>query len=216
MYCHSQPEYPSLVDVCLEITAGVGMIFILRWLWWRINAWSELSSYAVGLIAAILVNIRFGQMLLMKIALFFTPVSKAAGIEHFFLHKMDGLSGFPFRMTFLAIFTTTVCLVITLLTPPCETEHMVRFYKKIKLVGPGWRKIRKIAGPVELEPGQIPFEWSTIITGAILFYGIFFGLGRLSLGYYKSGTTSLLIAVISGFYLWKKLKSYDVLGSKNK
>ena len=199
-----------------EITAGVGMIFILRWLWWRINAWSELSSYAVGLIAAILVNIKFGQMLLMKIALFFTPVSMAAGIEHFFLHKIDGLSGFPFRMTFLAIFTTTVCLAITFLTRPCETEHLVRFYKKIKLVGPGWRKIRKITGPVELEPGQIPFRWSTIIAGAVLFYGIFFGLGRLSLGYYKSGTTSLLIAVISGFYLWKRLKSYDVLGSKNK
>ncbi len=199
-----------------EITAGVGMIFILRWLWWRINAWSELSSYVVGIIAATLVNVKFGQMILMKIILFFVPASRAARIEQFFLHEINGLSGFPFRMTFLAIFTTTLCLVITLLTAPCETDHLVSFYKRVKPVGPGWRKISKIAGPVELEPGQIPFEWSTIIAGAILFYGIFFTLGRLPLGYHKSGTTSLLIAVISGFYLWKRLKSHDVPGSKNR
>jgi hypothetical protein len=145
----------------------------------------------------------------MKIALFFTPVSMAAGIEHFFLHKIEGLSGFPFRMTFLAIFTTTVCLVITFLTRPCETEHLVRFYKKIKLVGPGWRKIRKITGPVELEPGQIPFRWSTIIAGAVLFYGIFFTLGKLPFGYYRSGFVGLALAVVSGIYLWKKLKVFD-------
>jgi len=192
-----------------EISAGAGLIFILRWLWWRINAWSELSSYVVGLIAAILVNVRFGQMLLMKIALFFAPVSRAAGIEHFFLHEIDGMSGFPFRMTFLAVFSTTLCLVITLLTAPCETEHLVRFYKRVKLVGPGWRKIKKIAGPVELEPGQIPFRWSTIIAGAVLFYGIFFTLGKLPFGYYREGSVGLVLAVVSGIYLWKKLKVFD-------
>jgi SSS family solute:Na+ symporter len=192
-----------------EITAGVGMIFILRWLWWRINAWSELSSYGVGLIAAILVNIKFGQMLLMKIALFFAPAGRAAGIEDFFMNRISGFGGFPFRMTVLAIFSTTMCLLITLLTPPCETEHLVGFYKKIKLVGPGWRKIKKLAGPVELGPGQIPFRWSTVIAGAMLFYGIFFTLGRLPFGYYKSGLVGLVSAVAGGIYLWKKLSAYD-------
>ena len=77
-------------------------------------------------------------------------------------------------------------------------------------MGPGWRKIRKIAGPFELEAGQIPFKWSTAAVGAILFYTTFFALGRLPLGYYKSGLVCLAIAVISGIYLWKELKTFDI------
>ena len=83
-------------------------------------------------------------------------------------------------------------------------------------IGPGWEKIRKITGTVTLRSGQVPFEWVTLVVGAILFYATFFGLGRLGLGYYKSGAASLVIAVIAGVYLWKRLKPYDVPTTEDK
>ena len=199
----------TLSMLTFEIAAGVGMIFILRWLWWRINAWSELSSYLVGIIGAILVNISSGQQLLMKITLMFTPENKTGIVENFFTNEINGMSGFPFRMTFLAVFSTTICLIITLLTKPCEQEHLVAFYKKIKPPRIGWKKISEVAGPVELEAGQIPFQWSTLAIGAVMFYSTFFALGRLPFGYYKSGILSLAIAVVSGVSLWKKLRQVD-------
>ena len=202
--------------LAFEIAAGVGLIFMLRWLWWRINAWSELSSYVAGIIGAILVNIKFGQMVLMNITLFFAPADKSAAIHNFFLNEINGMSGFPFRMIFLAIFSTVICLTVTLLTPSCEIEHLVRFYKRVMPIGPGWEKIRKITGTVTLRSGQVPFEWVTLVVGAILFYATFFGLGRLGLGYYKSGAASLVIAVIAGVYLWKRLKPYDVPTTEDK
>jgi SSS family solute:Na+ symporter len=179
-------------------------------LWWRINAWSELSSYVAGLIGAILVNVKFGQILLMKITLLVAPAYKASAIQDFFNNKISGMSGFPFRMTFLALFSTTIALIVTFLTRPCETEHLVRFYKRIKPVGPGWRSIKRIAGSFELEAGQVPFKWSTVAVGAILFYSTFFALGKLPLGYYKTGLVCFAIAVISGIYLWKELKAFDI------
>lgn len=196
----------TLSMLTFEIAAGVGMIFILRWLWWRINAWSELSSYFVGIIGVVLVNISHGQHFLMKITLMFTPEDKTDLIKRFFTTDINGMSGFPFRMTFLAVFSTTVCMVITLLTKPCQTEHLAAFYKRVKPPGIGWKKIRAITGPVELESDQIQFQWYTLITGAVMFYSAFYALGQLPFGHYKSGIFSLVVASVSGMLIWKKIR----------
>ncbi len=199
-------EILVLSMLIVEITAGVGMIFILRWLWWRINAWSELTSYMTGLTGAFLIKTKIGKTILMQIALFLAPQSKASGIRNFFTETMNGIGGFPFRMIFLALFTTVICLVVTLLTKPCETDHLIRFYKKIKPPGPGWRKIHNIAGPLAYEKGQIKFKVSTVLVGAVFFYAVFFALGKLPLGYYNTGIIALLISILSGMYLWKTMK----------
>jgi len=196
----------TLSMLAFEIAGGVGLIFMLRWLWWRINAWSELSSYIVGIIGAILVNIKFGQMLLMKFILLFTPDSKAAVIQNFFMNELGGPNGFPFRMIFLASFTTVICLIVTFLTAPTETEHLVRFYKRVKPSGPGWRRITKIAGPNEFGEGEIRFEWSTIIIGMGMFWSIFFGMARFSLGNVITSAVAFAVAGVLGVCLWKKLR----------
>ena len=191
-----------------EIAAGVGMIFILRWLWWRINAWSEISSYFAGIIGAILVNVKFGHMVLMRITLLLTPEGKTEAVQNFFTNTIGTMSGFPFRMTFLALFSTTISLIVTFLTKPDEIEHLAKFYSKIKPPGAGWNKIRKIAGSFKLEPDQVQFKWSNLLIGAIFFYSAFFSLGKLPLGYYRSSLVGLAIAVVSGIYLWRRLKAH--------
>lgn len=195
-----------------EIAAGVGMIFILRWLWWRINAWAEISSYFAGIIGAILVNIKCGQMILMRITLLFTPEGKTEAVQNFFTNTIGTMSGFPFRMTFLALFSTIISLMVTFLTKPDETEHLAKFYTKVKPPGIGWRRIQKITEPFNLESNQVQFKWSNLLIGAIFFYSAFFSFGKLPLGYYKSGLVALAIAFTSGIYLWRRLNVYK---SKN-
>jgi SSS family solute:Na+ symporter len=191
-----------------EIAAGVGMIFILRWLWWRINAWSEISSYFAGIIGAILVNIKFGHMILMRISLLFTPEGKTEAVRNFFTNTIGTMSGFPFRMTFLALFSTIISLIVTFLTKPDKIEHLAKFYIKVKPPGAGWRKIQEITAPFSFESDQIQFKWSNLLIGAIFFYSAFFSLGKLPLGYYRSGFVGLAIAIVSGIYLWRKLNAY--------
>ena len=206
----------TLSMLAFEIAGGVGLIFILRWLWWRINAWSELSSYVAGIIGATLVNVKFGQMLLMKIVLVFTPENKVAIIQNFFMNKITGFYGFPYRMLLLASFTSVICLIVTLLTAPTDTEHLVRFYKRVKPSGPGWRKISKIAGPNEFGEGEIRFEWSTVIIGMLVFWSIFYGVARFSLGHLVKAITAFIIAAALGVCLWKKLAIFNVGGQEGK
>jgi SSS family solute:Na+ symporter len=188
-----------------EITAGIGLIFMLRWLWWRINAWSEISSYIAGIVAAICVNAKFGHMMLMKIALFFAPKSQSVTIQEFFTETIGTISGFPVRIGVAILISTTISLVVTFLTPPDDTEHLVHFYKKVKPPRGGWRRIHQIAGSFELEQDQVQFKWSNLFIGAIFFYSSFYALGKLPLGYIKAGTVSLIIAIISAIFFYKRI-----------
>ena len=195
----------TLSMLAFELSGGIGIIFILRWLWWRINAWSELSAYIAGIIGATLVNIKFGQMLLMKIVLLFTPESKVAFIQNFFTNEINGTNGFPFRISFVALFTAVICLTVTLLTAPCDTDHLVRFYKRVKPTGVGWRKISKIAGPNDYAAGELRFEWSIVIFGMGMFWFIFYGMARFSLGSLLNAIVAFAAAGVFGVCLWKKL-----------
>ncbi len=171
-------EILVLSMLIVEITAGVGMIFILRWLWWRINAWSELTSYMTGLTGAFLIKTKIGKTILMQIALFLAPQSKASGIRNFFTETMNGIGGFPFRMIFLALFTTVICLVVTLLTKPCETDHLIRFYKKIKPPGPGWRKIHNILQvrlPMKKDKSSLKFQLCLSVRSFFTLFSLLLG-----------------------------------------
>jgi SSS family solute:Na+ symporter len=195
----------TLSMLAFELSGGIGIIFILRWLWWRINAWSELSAYVTGIFGATLVNIKFGQIFLMNIVLLFTPESKIPFIQNFFTNEINGMNGFPFRISFVAIFTAVICLIVTLLTAPGDTDHLVRFYKRVKPAGLGWRKISQIAGPNDYAAGELRFQWPVVIFGMIMFWSIFYGTARFSLGRPLNAAIAFAVAAISGIFLWKRL-----------
>ena len=184
----------QLFDIILMFGAGTGLIFILRWFWWRINAWSEISAMIVSGLLSILFN--FGSL----------------GTTFF---GGDGLEGiFPSWANFplVVLLTSIVWIAVTFLTSPEKEETLDRFYKQTQPGGPGW----KVQQEKAIAEGQIKFqEWSVpsgilaMILGAILVYGCMFATGNWIYGNYTLASGLTLVVIVSGvllFKVWKTLK----------
>ncbi len=184
----------QLFDIILMFGAGTGLIFILRWFWWRINAWSEISAMIVSGLLSILFN--FGSL----------------GTTFF---GGDGLEGiFPSWAKFplVVLLTSIVWIAVTFLTSPEKEETLDRFYKQTQPGGPGW----KVQQDKAIAEGQIKFqEWSVpsgilaMILGAILVYGCMFATGNWIYGNYTLASGLTLVVIVSGvllFKVWKTLK----------
>ena len=114
----------QLFDVILMFGAGTGLIFILRWFWWRINAWSEISAMFVSGFVSIILN--------------FSSIGDT-------LFSNSGLFPSYYKFPVVVLFTTVVWLIITFLTKPDSTETLIEFCKKTNPGGPGWAKIKNEA-----------------------------------------------------------------------
>ena len=184
----------QLFNLLLVFGAGTGLIFILRWFWWRINAWSEITAMlASGLISLFL------AIPSIKTSLF--------GLNG----MMPGWAEFPF----VVFVTTTLWLIVTYLTPSESTSVLRSFYKKIQPGGPGWSKIVEEAKNDsediirENESWTVPSGIIAMLLGCIMIYSIMFSTGYFIYGSYKLAIPLLGLAVISGLYLikvWKKIR----------
>ena len=184
----------QLFNLLLVFGAGTGLIFILRWFWWRINAWSEITAMlASGLISLFL------AIPSIKTSLF--------GLNG----MMPGWAEFPF----VVFVTTTLWLIVTYLTPSESTSVLRSFYKKIQPGGPGWSKIVEEAKNdsediiKENESWTVPSGIIAMLLGCIMIYSIMFSTGYFIYGSYKLAISLLGLAVISGLYLikvWKKIR----------
>ena len=184
----------QLFNLLLVFGAGTGLIFILRWFWWRINAWSEITAMlASGLISLLLA----------------IPSIKASlfGLNGI----MPGWSEFPF----VVFVTTALWLIVTYLTPSESTSVLRSFYKKIQPGGPGWSKIVEEARNdsenivMENESWTVPSGIIAMLLGCIMIYSIMFSTGYFIYGSYKLAIPLLGLAVISVLYLikvWKKIR----------
>lgn len=186
----------EIFEMMLLFGAGTGLIFILRWFWWRINAWTEISAmFASGILS---------------ISLKVTPLGdNLFGAE-------NGLFPGWGEIPFVVIVTTTIWLIATFTTQPESKEVLNSFYKKIQPGGPGWTKVIKDAEAdnVELfvsrEGWSVPSGILAMLLAIALVYSIMF-----STGYYIYGETNKAlmltgVAVISGFFLiktWKKVRA---------
>ena len=184
----------QLFNLLLVFGAGTGLIFILRWFWWRINAWSEITAMlASGLISLFL------AIPSIKTSLF--------GLNG----MMPGWAEFPF----VVFVTTALWLIVTYLTPSESTSVLRSFYKKIQPGGPGWAKIVEEARSdsediiEENESWTVPSGIIAMLLGCIMIYSIMFSTGYFIYGSYKLAIPLLGLAVISGLYLikvWKKIR----------
>ena len=171
----------QLFDIILMFGAGTGLIFILRWFWWRINAWSEISAMIVSGLLSILFN--FGSL----------------GTTFF---GGDGLEGiFPSWAKFplVVLLTSIVWIAVTFLTSPEKEETLDRFYMQTQPGGPGW----KVQQEKAIAEGQIKFqEWSVpsgilaMILGAILVYGCMFATGNWIYGNYTLASGLTLVVIV--------------------
>ncbi len=198
----------GLSQLMAQFTGGVGAIFILRWLWWRINAWSEITAYLSSGFFGILLNVAPFPDWLHRFTLAVTPGGWSNGIDHFFLTTLPGPEGWAYRLTIIAVLSTLTSLAVTLLTPPTEAGHLKRFYQRVKPFGPGWSKVRREFGPAPLDPEQIPFDWKRLLTGSICFYATFWTIGKVTFGFWTEALLSGLIMLITGALLlrqWRQL-----------
>ncbi|MGB1114062.1 MAG: sodium:solute symporter family protein, partial [Flavobacteriaceae bacterium] len=178
----------QLFNLLLVFGAGTGLIFILRWFWWRINAWSEITAMvASGIISLLLAIPSLG----IKAALF--------GAEGVF----PAWAEFPF----VVAVTTTLWLLTTYLTPS-ESDSVLRdFYRKIQPGGPGWKKVIAAAQAeqIDLEEGKqgwtVPSGILAMLLGCSLIYSIMFATGYYIYGNYQYALPISALALVSGYFL---------------
>ncbi|WP_024770313.1 sodium:solute symporter family protein [Aquimarina macrocephali] len=190
----------QLFDIILMFGAGTGLVYILRWFWWRINAWSEIS-------------VMFSAMLI-PLILTFTPLG-----DSLFGYTSDAgeiISGvFPswFRFIAMVIITSIVWIVTTYLTKPESKETLRSFYKSIQPGGPGWKKIVDEADAEGVEIVESNEKWSVpsgilaMLLGCVLVYSCLFSVGNLLYGEYVMAAIIGVLAVVSGFLLVRVWKS---------
>ncbi|HYL96262.1 MAG TPA: sodium:solute symporter family protein [Terriglobales bacterium] len=166
-------------EVVLEIGAGTGGVYLLRWYWWRINAWSEISAMATAL--AVTIALRWaapfggqGPVLFAKTAITTTAA------------------------------TTVVWIVVTFLTKPESEEVLLRFYRKARPDVRGWKpvalKTSEVAATRDL--GRNLGSW---ILGCVMVYGALFGIGWLTLGPRWLGGVMMAVAAVAAALLYNNI-----------
>ncbi len=192
----------QLFDILLMFGAGTGLVYILRWFWWRINAWSEISvMFAAAIVSLILTYSSFGDSL-------FGFVNESGSV-------ITGVFPSWARFPTIVLVTSIVWIVVTFITKPEKKEVLESFYRKTQPGGPGWKKIidEAKANGVELEDSKekwsVPSGILAMILGCIMVYGAMFATGNWIYGNYSLAIWLTVATVISGFLLakvWNKMK----------
>jgi Na+/proline symporter len=169
-------------QVVMEVGAGTGAVYLLRWYWWRINAWSEISAMACSLAVTVTIN---------------------------WLHPFHGSSPVLFAKTALTTtaITTLVWLAVTLLTPAEPVATLESFYRLVRPDVRGWRPIASSlasSGQANIPPtrdlGRNLTAW---ILGCAMVYLCLFGTGKLLLHQPLLGFTLLALSAASAFALYR-------------
>ena len=183
----------QLFQIILMFGAGTGSIFILRWFWWRINAWSEIAA----MICSGLVSILFE----------FTPIGSMIFSEDFIQPY--------FKFPMVVLITTFVWVVVTFMTKPDDDETLVKFYKKTKPGGPGWKRIKDLAKLSESENNSewiVPRGILCMILGCFAIYSALFSTGYFIYGEITSGIIFLTTTIVFSYILFnisKKILSNE-------
>ncbi|MHC4571305.1 MAG: sodium:solute symporter family protein [Planctomycetota bacterium] len=176
--------------ILLQVGAGTGLIYILRWFWWRINAFSELTAMVVSFL----------------VACYFEFVHGAIGFEE--------VATWQKLITGVGI-TTASWLVITLITRPTEQKTLRSFYSLVQPGGPGWEAVLLRAKnentPID-ESGQrwdVPMGILCMVFGCLAVYTALFAAGSWIYQNYTQGAVLTAIAIVATVLLlkfWTKLK----------
>jgi solute:Na+ symporter, SSS family len=155
----------------LMLGAGAGLVYILRWYWWRVSAWSEVSAMASALIVSVILQFTVDAT---------TP------------------RGFAMTLIVTTTVTTIVWLAVTFLTKPEPEGKLLTFYEKVQPGGNGWAPIAEMSAikPVRGEMVRNSVAW---LLGVALVYSIMFATGALIFGQSEKlmmfGATAVITAV---------------------
>lgn len=159
--------------------AGTGGVLLLRWYWWRINAWSEISA----MVSAFIVSVY---------------MQKVAGLDS------DKPVDFAWIMIITVSITTAVWLTATFVTSPEPKDVLLSFYRRTRPSATGWGPIAALAPDVKATKDGLSnlICW---ISGCVMIYGALFGLGKLILKEYIPGVVMLSVAAVAGVIIYRDL-----------
>src|SRR5215471_8423951 len=169
----------SAFEVLISIGAGTGLLYMLRWYWWRINAWCEvvamISSFAISVV--------------------FFGMSKAG-------HPL----AFAHSVIYSVAFTTAAWMLTAFLGAPTSRDQLIAFYRKVHPAGPGWTQIRIEAGVTASEAaahtdhlGKATLGW---IAGCLTIWSSLFATGEFLYGRTTPALALTAVFVVSGAVLW--------------
>ena len=176
--------------------AGIGPVLILRWFWWRINAWSEIAALATSVTLAVAFEVVAAVQSGAAYRLFATP-PQIGGLALQTHHKA----------LVLVPVTLVVWIAVTLLTRPSDRQRLEEFYRRVR---PGGRW-----GPVAAACPDVACDglsWHRLgvwLAGVVAVYGLLFGLGRLVLGEPQRAVLPLVLALVGGFVVARELCTRD-------
>ncbi len=162
-------------DLLLSVGAGTGLIYLLRWFWWRVNAWSEIAAMASSFVVA----------------------------TAFFVAGRQGFA-VPTHISLLITIATTsvVWLVATFLTAPTDEATLVSFYERARPAGPGWKRIAAKA-TTGRSTDWLGTQFLACVLGCAAIYGVLFATGALLYGRHLQGTLFALCALVGTVGLWR-------------
>jgi Na+/proline symporter len=170
-------------ELVLTLGAGTGLVYILRWYWWRINAWSEIAAMSAALVVSI-------------------------GVRWLGTFDSETPAGFALTMLTTVGVTTVVWVLATFLTAPEPDSQLVAFYRRVRPAGPGWRGVAALAGRVDaaraerLAPGFV--NW---LLGIAVVYSTLFGAGEILFGAWTSAFSFSAVAAVTAALLVRRLGS---------
>jgi hypothetical protein len=162
-------------DLILSIGAGTGLLYLLRWFWWRVNAWSEIAAMISSFVVAVGFHLmgRAGH-----------PVSS------------------PVMLLLSVAITTVVWITTAFLTEPTERRRLLDFYRLVRPAGPGWNDVRAEAG-VGPSPDSLPQALLGWVMGIGFVYSALFGTGSFLYGRTSLGLFWLVIFIVTAIGLWR-------------
>jgi Na+/proline symporter len=181
-------------NILLQIGAGTGLLFILRWFWWRINAYSELTAMLVSF----------------AIALYFQLIHNRLGFP--------ALENYE-QLIIGVVVTTFSWLLVTFISKPTKQETLVNFYKKVKPAAFGWKKVLNQAlktGELQesdINVGRLPMEILGMFIGCVAVYGALGATGYWIYGQTNYAWIATIVTVVAFFVLfriWMVLQKHKV------
>ncbi len=177
--------------IVLELGAGTGAVYMLRWYWWRINAWSEISAMVSALVVTLTLRWPWLWMTL---------------THHERSTPFVGQESVVFAKTALTttLVTTAIWMIVTLLTQPESEEILLRFYRKVRPDVLGWKPIAKLATDVP-QTHDLGRNLMAALLGCFMVYFALFGTGKLLLKQPMPGSLLLVAAALCAVFLYRDI-----------
>lgn len=177
----------SAFNILLQIGAGTGLIFILRWFWWRINAYTEISAMAISFVVAI-----FFEVINPKVNWILIPENQAY-----------------LKLVYSVTITTIGWLIVTFVTQPEKDEVLLSFYRKVTPAAFGWKKVLDRYPNEQQEIGQLPKEIGLMLVGTVMVYAALFATGFFIYGNMMGGIIATVVALAGGAIVIKSWKNLN-------